>query len=134
MHFTTFVNILPKLRYFEGRYDIQIGYKNNQYFCFPDRPMKGGDILDIPRKEGGILKKEGYDPPYQLWKQHWELKQLPNSSREDISVREETIHFNFILKLVQPICINQVKLEPYLSFDKTTKSKSQVAYLVHCRN
>ena len=53
------MNILPKLRYFEGRYDIQIGYKNNQYFCFPDRPMKGGDILDIPRKERGILKKGG---------------------------------------------------------------------------
>ena len=68
MHFTTFVNILPKLRYFEGRYDIQIGYKNNQYFCFPDRPMKGGDILDIPRKEGGILKKGGYDPPLPTMK------------------------------------------------------------------
>ena len=26
MHFTTFVNIFPKLRYFEGRYNIQIGY------------------------------------------------------------------------------------------------------------
>ena len=28
LHFTTFVNILPKLRYFEGRNDIQIGYKS----------------------------------------------------------------------------------------------------------
>ena len=28
LHFTTFVNFLPKLRYFEGRNDIQIGYKN----------------------------------------------------------------------------------------------------------
>ena len=45
LHFTTFVNILPKLRYFEGRNDIEIGYIS--YFCFPDRPMKDGDILDF---------------------------------------------------------------------------------------
>ena len=45
-----------------------------QYFCFSDRPMKGGDILDF--QKGGILEKGGgvdpekggggYDPPYQL--------------------------------------------------------------------
>ena len=28
LHFTTFVNILPKLRHFEGRNYIQIGYKS----------------------------------------------------------------------------------------------------------
>ena len=32
LHFTTFVNILPKLRYFEGRNYIQIGYKSNSVF------------------------------------------------------------------------------------------------------
>ena len=44
-----------------------------QYFCFPDRPMKGGDILDFWK--GGNLRKGrvdlekggGYDLPYQLW-------------------------------------------------------------------
>ena len=28
-----------------------------QYFCFPDRPMKGGDILDF--QKGGDLRKGG---------------------------------------------------------------------------
>ena len=28
-----------------------------QYFCFPDKPMKGGDILDF--QKGGILEKGG---------------------------------------------------------------------------
>ena len=28
-----------------------------QYFCFSDRPMKGGDILDF--QKGGILEKGG---------------------------------------------------------------------------
>ena len=44
-----------------------------RYFCFPERPMKGGDILDL-KKEVGILEKGGgvdletgvYDPPCQL--------------------------------------------------------------------
>ena len=36
-----------------------------QYFCFPERPMKGGDILDF--QKGGVdLEKVGYEPPYQL--------------------------------------------------------------------
>ena len=62
MHFTTFVNILPKLRYFEDRNYIQI-YKLVtrviQFFCFLDKPMKGGDILDFSK--GGNLRKEGLD-------------------------------------------------------------------------
>ena len=38
-----------------------------QYFCFPERPMKGGDILDF-QKGGGVNLRNGagYDPPYQL--------------------------------------------------------------------
>ena len=28
-----------------------------KYFCFPDKPMKGGDILDF--QKGGILEKKG---------------------------------------------------------------------------
>ena len=34
LHFTTFVNILPKLRYFEGRNDIEIGYKSYSVLLF----------------------------------------------------------------------------------------------------
>ena len=34
MHFTTSVNTLPKLRYFEGRNDIQIGYKSYSVLLF----------------------------------------------------------------------------------------------------
>ena len=43
-----------------------------QYFCFPDRPVKGGDILDF-QKAGNLdlenldLEKGRYEPPYQLW-------------------------------------------------------------------
>ena len=37
-----------------------------QYFCFPGKPMKGGDILDF-QKGGNLRKKGGYDPPCQLW-------------------------------------------------------------------
>ena len=37
LHLTTFVNILPKFRYFEGRNYIQIGYTRvMQYFFFPN--------------------------------------------------------------------------------------------------
>ena len=34
LHFTTFVNILPKLRYFEGRNDIQIRCKSYSVLLF----------------------------------------------------------------------------------------------------
>ena len=34
LHFTTFVNILPKLRYFEGRNDTQIGYISYSVLLF----------------------------------------------------------------------------------------------------
>ena len=34
LHLTTFVNILLKLRYFEGRNDIQIGYKSYSVLLF----------------------------------------------------------------------------------------------------
>ena len=44
-----------------------------QYFCFHERAMKGGDILDFLkgggdlRKGGGVdLEKGRYDSPYQL--------------------------------------------------------------------
>ena len=43
-----------------------------QYFCFPDRPMKGGEILDFQKegnfRKGGVdlEKMEGYDLPFQL--------------------------------------------------------------------
>ena len=47
LHFTTFVNILPKLRYFVGRNHIQAGKIVIQYFCFPDRLIRDGGILDF---------------------------------------------------------------------------------------
>ena len=47
LRFTTFVNILPKLRYFEGRSYNKLVTRVIQYFCFPGRPMKGGNILDF---------------------------------------------------------------------------------------
>ena len=34
LHFTTLVKILPKLKYFEGRNDIQIGYKSYSVLLF----------------------------------------------------------------------------------------------------
>ena len=37
-----------------------------QYFRFPNRPIKGGDILDF-QKGGNLRKGGGYDPPFQLW-------------------------------------------------------------------
>ena len=55
---TTLINILPELRYF---FVSRITYKSVnraiQYFCFPDRPIKGGDILDF--QKGGNLRKAG---------------------------------------------------------------------------
>ena len=32
-----------------------------QYFCFPNRPMEGGEISNFSK--GGNLRKWGYDPP-----------------------------------------------------------------------
>ena len=51
-----------------------------QYFCFPDKPEKGGDILYFYK--GGNLRKGGldverggggggYEPPYQLFSLYW---------------------------------------------------------------
>ena len=46
--FYHFCKYFPKLRYFEGRNYIQIGYKSHSApFFFPNRPMKVGDILDF---------------------------------------------------------------------------------------
>ena len=72
MHFTTFVNILPKLRYFEGRNDIQIGYKSYSVLLFSQETYeRWGHLGFLERgknlRKGGVdLEKEGYDPPYQL--------------------------------------------------------------------
>ena len=75
MYITTLVNILSKLRYFHGRNDIQIGYKSYQYFCFPERPMKG----DLER--GEILEKEGMTPLTNLLQygekvEHYKTKKI----------------------------------------------------------
>ena len=47
LHLNTFLNILPKLRDFEGRNLYKLVTRVIQYFCFPNRPMKGEDILDF---------------------------------------------------------------------------------------
>ena len=75
LHFTTLLNTLPKLRYFVGRIYITAGYiifikfiyksvrRFIQYFCFPNRPIKGEDILDFQKgsnvRKGGLAQKRG---------------------------------------------------------------------------
>ena len=58
-----------------------------QYFCFPERPMKGGDILDF--QKGGVdLEKVGYEPPYQLWASYmilWKLQVREKSGSQVIA-------------------------------------------------
>ena len=67
MHLATFVNILPNYDTLRVKIIYKLVTRVIQYFRFPDRPMKGGVILDF-EKGGGILEKRGgYDPPYQLW-------------------------------------------------------------------
>ena len=55
---------------FEGRNYMHVK-SVFQYFYFPDRPIKGGDILDFKKvrnlRKGEVdLKNERYEPPYQL--------------------------------------------------------------------
>ena len=43
-----------------------------QYFCFPERPMKGGEHLGFlergGNRKGGVDPEiRGYDPSYQLY-------------------------------------------------------------------
>ena len=59
MHFTTFVNILPKLRYFEGRNDTQIGYKSYSVLLFSRETYKRWGHL-------GFVERGEYDLPYQI--------------------------------------------------------------------
>ena len=67
LHLTTFVNILPKLRYYEGRNYIQIGCKLFSTFIFLIDQWKVGTSW-IFRKGGNLrkgevdLEKGGYDP------------------------------------------------------------------------
>ena len=61
MHLTTLVNILSKLRYFEGRNDMQIDLQELfRTFVFPRDLWKVGTSW-ISRKRG-ILEKVGHDP------------------------------------------------------------------------
>ena len=67
LHFTTFVNILPKLRYSEGRNDKQIGCKSYSVLLFSWEPYESWRYLGFLERGGGILEEGGgYDPPYQL--------------------------------------------------------------------
>ena len=58
LHLTTFVNILSKLRYFEGRNDIQIGYKSYSVFLFSRETYERWGHLGFLER-GGILEKWG---------------------------------------------------------------------------
>ena len=77
LHFTTFVNILPKLGYFEGRDIYKLIKRVFQYFCFLDRPIKGGDILDFWK--GGNLRKGGVGDMFLA--QCWRLELVPGPLR-----------------------------------------------------
>ena len=57
LHFTTLINIFLKLRYFVRRIINKLVERYIQYFCFPDRSIRGGDILDF--QKGGNLRKGG---------------------------------------------------------------------------
>ena len=74
-HFTTFVNILPKLRYFEGRNYTNWLQELFSTFVFLIDLWKEGTSW-ISRK-GGILEKGGMTPLNQLctclFSQHWSL-------------------------------------------------------------
>ena len=69
LYFTTFVNILPRIRFFEGRNDIQIGYKSYSVLLFSGKTYERWKHLGFLER-GGILKKGGevdlekggYDP------------------------------------------------------------------------
>ena len=55
LHFNTFVNILPKLRYFEGKNYTQIGYKSYSVLLFSQETYeRWGDLRFLQR---GNLRK-----------------------------------------------------------------------------
>ena len=58
LHFTTFVNIFPKLRYFEGRNVIQIGYKSYSVLLFSQETYERWGHLPFA-ESGRILEKGG---------------------------------------------------------------------------
>ena len=60
LHFTTFVNIFPKLRYFEGRNVIQIGYKSYSVLLFSQETYERWGQLPFAER-GRILEKGGVD-------------------------------------------------------------------------
>ena len=68
LHFTTFVNILLKIRYFEGRNDIQIGYKSCSVLLFSQKTYGRYGHLGFLEMEGNLRKRGGggYDSPYEL--------------------------------------------------------------------
>ena len=60
LHLTTFVNILPKLRYFEDRNYIQIGYKSYSVLLFSQKTYeRWGHLGFLERRR--ILEKRGGD-------------------------------------------------------------------------
>ena len=63
LHFTTFVNILPKLRYLEGRNDIQIGYKSHSVLLFSRETYERWRHLGFLERGVGVdLEKGGMTP------------------------------------------------------------------------
>ena len=66
LHFSTFLNILPKLRYFEGKNDIQIVYISYSVLLFSQQTYERCGPLGFPERgesyQGG--GGGGYKP---LW-------------------------------------------------------------------
>ena len=56
LHFTTLINILPKLSTLWGEFIYKSVKRFIQYFCFPDWPIKGGHLGFL---EKGNLRKGG---------------------------------------------------------------------------
>ena len=98
MHFTTIVNILPKLRYFEGRNDIQIGCKSYSVLLFLQQTYERWGHLGFLER-GGILEKgevdlergmtplTNYGVSPEVWKKNFRVR------RED---------FQELVKMIRP--------------------------------
>ena len=97
-----------------------------QQFCFPDRPMKGGDILDFQkggnlRKRrvggGGVdLEKGEYDPPYQLFKKSYHsLKKVTGQNACNFFKRDSsTVAYQQVLRILEEYVLFRTSADGYL--------------------
>ena len=66
-----------------------------QYFCFPNRPMKGGDILDFQKGEG-ILEKRG-----------GEMTSLTNYATEFLTVANSKASSKFLAIFLNQLIVKE---------------------------